>query len=164
MSLYDSNAAELAPTISTATSSHAFASSLPRESGNRERQMHDRRRIAGNDRREIGRNIRCEAFTITQAEYTKRVQRAMHEEAGDGPGKAKRIAVKLECNEKTVQNWLDGKTTPSGILDRRALNKLPIYAALMREIAAMELDLDPRLQAKYQELHRLTLELANGGA
>jgi hypothetical protein len=101
---------------------------------------------------------------MTQAEYTKRIQRAMHDEAGDGPGKAKRIAVKLECNEKTVQNWLDGKTTPSGILDRRALNKLPIYAAIVREIAAMEADLDPRLQAKYQELHRLTLELANGGA
>lgn len=125
---------------------------------------HDRQRFARNDRRETGRNVRAEAFTITQDEYTQRVQRAMHEEAGDGPGKAKRLAKKLECNQKTVQNWLDGKTTPSGILDRRALNKLPIYAALAREIAALELALDPRLQAKYQELHLLTLELAAGGS
>lgn len=163
MSLYDYSA-ESAATQTAEMSSHAFASSLSGESLRGKTVTHNRSDIARNDRRETGRNIRCEAFTITQAEYTKRVQRAMHAEAGDGPGKAKRIATKLECNEKTVQNWLDGKTTPSGILDRRALNKLPIYAAIVREIAAMEADLDPRLQAKYQELHRLTLELANGGA
>jgi hypothetical protein len=40
------------------------------------------------------------------------------------------------------------------------MNRLPAYAALKREIAAMETNIDPRLQAKYQELHRLTLELA----
>ncbi len=163
MSLYQSASADFAATSSAEISTHAFASSLSRESLRGQTVTHDRRNIARNDRREIGRNIRCEAFTITQAEYTRRVAEAMHADAGPGPGKAKRIATLVECNEKTAQNWLDGKTTPANILDRRALNRLPSYAALAREIAAMESDLDPRLQAKYQELHRLTLELANGG-
>jgi hypothetical protein len=85
---------------------------------------------------------------------------AFRAHVGDRPGGAKVIAEEVECSPKTAQSWLDGESTPAGILDLRALNRIPAYAALKREIAAMETVLDPRLQAKYQELHRLTLELA----
>ncbi len=103
------------------------------------------------------------AFNITHAAYLRLVQGAMQEEAAGRPGAAKYIAAKLACSPKTAQSWLDGQTAPSGILDCRAMTRLPAYAALKDEIAAMERELNPRLQAKYQELHRLTLELANGG-
>lgn len=93
------------------------------------------------------------------------VRAAMRDHVGGSrPGGAKVIAEDCECSEKTAQNWLDGKAAPSGILDLRAMHAIPAYDALKREIAALERNLDPRLQAKYQELHRLTLELANGGA
>lgn len=88
--------------------------------------------------------------------------RSFREFVGDRPGGAKVIAEEVECSPKTAQSWLDGESTPAGILDLRALARVPNYAALKREIAQMETTLHPRLQAKYQELHRLTLELANG--
>lgn len=106
------------------------------------------------------------AFEITHGDYLKLVSEAMRAEAGNRPGKAKYIAEKVQCSPKTAQSWLDGESAPAGILCARAMNKLPYYAALKREIAGMEEDggIDPRLQAKYQELHRLTLELADGKA
>lgn len=120
----------------------------------------NRERVSRNNRRQSGRNVR--AYTITQLEYQARVQGAMREYVGPGPGGAKKIASEIECNEKTAQNWLDGKTTPSGILDLRAMNAIPTYAALKREIAGMETDMDPRVQAKLHELYRMTLQLADG--
>lgn len=118
----------------------------------------NRRKSAGNYPANDTRDI--PAFSITHGDYLKLVRGAMRQEAGDRPGAAKFIAARIECSPKTAQSWLDGETAPSGILDCRAMNRLPAYAALKREIAAMETDMDPRLQAKYQELHRLTLELA----
>jgi hypothetical protein len=117
-----------------------------------------REKIAGNILPDSDGNVL--AFKITHREYLNRVAEAMRAEAGSGPGAAKKIAEKIECSDKTTRSWLEGKTAPSGIYDCRAMNRLPAYAALKREIAAMETNIDPRLQAKYQELHRLTLELA----
>lgn len=105
-------------------------------------------------------NGRARAFRLTQKEWRVLSSGAWRQFAGNRPGAAKFIAEEIECSPKTAQSWLDGDSTPAGILDLRAMNKNPIYAALKRQIAAMESDLDPRLQAKYAELHRLTLELA----
>lgn len=102
------------------------------------------------------------AFRVTQREWRELSSQAWHDFAGNRPGAAKFIAEEIECSPKTAQSWLDGESTPAGILDMRAMSRNPIYAALKREIAGMQTDLDPRLQAKYQELHRLTLELAGG--
>lgn len=120
--------------------------------------MHDRSKIARNDRRDLARNVR--AYTITQGDWLKLTQIAMRDHVGNSPGGAKKLASELECSEKTAQNWLDGKTSPSGILDLRAMHAIPEYAALKREIAAMETDMDPRLQAKLMELYRMTVQLA----
>jgi hypothetical protein len=122
--------------------------------------MRNRERRAGNYPAKDTRDI--PAFSITHGDWLKRVSEAMHQEAGTRPGKAKYIAELVECSPKTAQSWLDGETAPAGILDLRAMNRLSVYAALKREIAAMETGMDPRLQAKYDELHRLTLELADG--
>ena len=119
---------------------------------------HSRKRFSGNSPAQDTRNI--PAFSITQGDWLKLVSEAMHEDTGNRPDKAKYLAGKLQCSWKTTKSWLDGDTAPSGILDLRAMNRIPAYAALKREIAAMETDMDPRLQAKYAELHRLTLELA----
>lgn len=119
---------------------------------------HDRGRISGTFTARMGRNV--PAFEITHGDYLKKVQKAFRIHAGNRPGAAKEIASELECSDKAVKSWLDGRTAPSGVLCCRAMNRIPAYAALKREIAAMETDMDPRLQAKYQELHRLTLELA----
>lgn len=103
------------------------------------------------------------AFRLTQREWRLLSSGAFREHTKGKAKPAHVIADELECSPKTAQSWLDGDSTPAGILDLRAMQAIPAYAALKREIAAMETTLDPRLQAKYQELHRLTLELANGG-
>lgn len=123
---------------------------------------HDRKFSSGNSLAKDARNI--PAFSITQGDWLKRVSKAFREHAGNRPGAAAAIAAELECSEKTVKSWLDGKTAPANILDLRAMARIPAYDALKREIAAMETGLDPRLQAKYAELHRMTLELAGAGA
>lgn len=120
--------------------------------------VHNREKMAGNFRANSAR--KCPAFEITHGDYLKLVQDRMRQFAGHGPEAAKKISQVIECSPKTARSWLDGETAPSGILDLRAMNKIPAYAALKNEIAAMESNLDPRLQAKYHELHRLTLELA----
>jgi len=104
-------------------------------------------------------NGRPRAFRVTQREWRLLSSAAFREHVGDRPGGAKVISEAIECSPKTAQSWLDGESTPAGILDLRAMSAVPAYAALKREIAAMEMGLDPRLQAKYQELHRLTLQL-----
>lgn len=114
---------------------------------------------AGNFSAESGRP---RAFRMTQREWRIETSRAFREFVGNRPGGAKVIADAVECSPKTAQSWLDGESTPAGILNLRAMNAVPAYAALTREIAAMESTMDPRLQAKYQELHKLTLELAGG--
>jgi hypothetical protein len=108
-------------------------------------------------------NTKGRAFRLTQKEWRNLSRQAFRAHTKGLSKPARVIADQLDCSPKTAQSWLDGDSTPSGILDLRAMNCIPAYAALKREIAAMETALDPRLQAKYQELHRLTLELANGG-
>lgn len=121
-------------------------------------EMRNSEKVAGNNlSAEIGRP---RAFRLTQREWRMLSSRAFREFAGDRAGAAKMIADEVECSAKTAQSWLDGESTPAGILDLRALARIPTYAALKREVAQMETTMDPRLQAKYQELHRLTLELA----
>lgn len=117
-----------------------------------------RERISGNILSGFARD--CPAFEITHGDWLKRSSRAFRDHVGDGPGGAKKLASALECSDKTTKSWLDGKTAPSGILNLRAMNRIPAYAALQREIAAMQSDMDPRLQSKIAELHRMTLALA----
>lgn len=158
------------------TSSESFASAateawanrgLNNQSSKSSSSVHSSEGISNmrNTEKDAGNNLsadngRPRAFRLTQREWRMLSSAAFREFTGDRPGAAKAIADEVECSAKTAQSWLDGESTPAGILDLRALARIPTYAALKRQIAAMETDMDPRLQAKYQELHRLTLELA----
>lgn len=130
-------------------------------------EMANRQSDAGNFSGLNGGNLSAEnakprAFHLTQREWRSLSSQAFRAHVGDRPGGAQALADEIECSPKTAQSWLDGESTPAGILDLRAMARIPAYAALKREIAAMETTMDPRLQAKYQELHRLTLEIAGG--
>lgn len=122
--------------------------------------MHKRERITGDFRASDTRNI--PAFEITQGDWLRESSKAFREHTGDRPGAAKALAAEIECSDKTTRSWLAGETAPSGILDLRAMNRIPAYAALKRRLAAQEAAMDPRVQATIQELHRMTLDLAGG--
>lgn len=102
------------------------------------------------------------AFEITHGDWLGQSARAFREHTGDRPGAAKELAGELECSDKTTRSWLAGETAPSGILDLRAMARIPEYAALKRRLAAQESAMDPRVQETIQQLHRMTMELAGG--
>lgn len=87
------------------------------------------------------------AFSITQLELTSRVQRVMREFAGNENAVA-HLSSALECSPGTAKNYLEGRTTPQGIHDARAMAVVPGYLALKAELAGLQMALDPRHQAK----------------
>lgn len=122
----------------------------------------DRMSFRGNSSREFRakdtRNI--PAFELTQGDWLRQSAKAFRAHTGERPGAAKELAAELECSDKTTRSWLAGETAPSGILDLRAMARIPAYAALKRKLAAQESQMDPRVQATIQELHRMSLQLA----
>jgi hypothetical protein len=106
------------------------------------------------------------AFNITQHELTERVQAVMREFAGNENAVAK-LSNALQCSPGTAKNYLEGKTTPQGIHDRRALAVIPGYLSLSMELAGLQQVLDPKHQAKMAELMRycaIQAEKIFGGA
>lgn len=93
------------------------------------------------------------AFTITQQEYTERVQARMRSYAGPNDA-AKKLARDLGCSIGTAKNYLEGRTTPSGIHDLRAMAVIPGYLSLKAELSGIEMALDPKHQAKVAEFMR----------
>lgn len=87
------------------------------------------------------------AFSITQLELTERVQRVMREFAGNENAVAK-VSMALQCSTGTAKNYLEGRTTPQGIHDARAMAAIPGYFSMKAELAGLQMALDPRHQAK----------------
>lgn len=121
---------------------------------------HIRENSAGDIPVKVARNI--PAYEITQGDWLKLSSTAFREHTGNRPGAAKELAGEIECSEKTTRSWLAGEAAPSGILDLRAMARIPAYAALKRKLAAQESAMDPRVQETIQELHRMTMQLAGG--
>jgi hypothetical protein len=94
------------------------------------------------------------AFSITQSDLTERCQKVMRAHVGNEENAAKRLARDLACSVGTAKNYLEGRTTPQGIHDARAMAVIPGYLALKAELAGLELALDPRHQAKMVEFMR----------
>jgi hypothetical protein len=110
----------------------------------------------------ISSKIRKElpAFNITQLELTERVQAVMREFAGNENAIGK-ITSALQCSDGTAKNYLEGKTTPQGIYDARALAVIPGYLSLKAELAGLEMALDPKHQVKVAEFMRYCQQAAD---
>lgn len=137
---------------------HAFQNRPSVHSTEGNFDMRNSEKAAGNNL--SANNGRPRAFRLTQRDWRMLSSGAFREHVGDRSGAAKALADEVECSPKTAQSWLDGESTPAGILDLRAMATIPAYAALKREVAAMEMDMDPRIQAKLMELYQMTMRLA----
>jgi hypothetical protein len=93
------------------------------------------------------------AFNITQHELTAKVQAVMRDFAGNENAISK-LSSALQCSDGTAKNYLEGKTTPQGIYDSRAMAVIPGYLSLKAELAGLEMALDPKHQAKMAEFMR----------
>jgi hypothetical protein len=106
------------------------------------------------------------AFNITQMELTERVQAVMRDFAGNENAIGK-LTNALQCSDGTAKNYLEGKTTPRGIYDARALAVIPGYLSLKAELAGLQMALDPKHQVKMTEFMRYCQQAADqifGGA
>lgn len=91
-----------------------------------------------------GRDTRLlPAYEITQGDWIRASQKAMQAHVGNDKSGAKLLADILECSPRTAENYLQGRTAPSGLHFLRALASIPEFQAEVRRLSAMQADRDP---------------------
>lgn len=90
-----------------------------------------------------GQRAKPLAFGITQLEWSERSSEAMRTHVGDDRHAAKKLSTILECSPRTAENFLLGRTTPSGIHFLRAYASIPEFTAEVRRLTRMEQSMDP---------------------
>lgn len=108
------------------------------------------RRSRGNLRGNSGNNS-GDAFTLTQGEWTDVASTAMRTHVGDDRHAVKRLANILECSPRTAENYLLGRTAPSGIHFLRAYQAIPEFTAEVRRLTHMEASQDPQFERDLAE-------------
>jgi hypothetical protein len=71
---------------------------------------------------------------------------AMRDHVGDDRHAAKRLGNILECSPRTAENFLLGRTTPSGIHFLRAYAMIPEFTAEVRRLTGMQQSQDPAFE------------------
>lgn len=83
------------------------------------------------------------AFELTQLSWQERASAAMRAHVGEDRHAAKKLSHLLECSPRTAENFLLGRTAPSGIHLLRAMAVITEFAAEVRRLTGMEASLDP---------------------
>lgn len=83
------------------------------------------------------------AFGLSQGQWQDASSAAMRAHVGNDRHAAKRLSNILECSPRTAENFLLGRTAPSGIHLLRAMAIIPEFAAEVRRLTGMEAALDP---------------------
>lgn len=105
------------------------------------------RRFRGDPRRNCNvQNAKPLAFGVTQLEWNELASNAMRAHVGDDRHATKRLSHILECSPRTAENYLLGRTTPSGIYFLRAYAMIPEFTAEIRRLTGMEASLDPAFE------------------
>lgn len=86
------------------------------------------------------------AFGITQRGWLDQSSAAMRAHVGDDRHAAKRLGNILECSPRTAENFLLGRTTPSGIHFLRAYAMIPEFTAEVRRLTNQQATQDPAFE------------------
>lgn len=70
----------------------------------------------------------------------------MRAHVGEDRHAAKRLGNILECSPRTAENFLLGRTTPSGIHFLRAYAMIPTFTAEVRRLTGMAASQDPAFE------------------
>ncbi|HYF35720.1 MAG TPA: hypothetical protein VD994_10550 [Prosthecobacter sp.] len=92
------------------------------------------------------------AFSITQAEYTKRTTGALRLAFINERMPVKRLAEVAQSSIATAKNWWEQRNPPEGLYQLRLLAAVPEYAAEVRRLTNMQANLDPEFE---RDLSRL---------
>lgn len=105
------------------------------------------RRVRGDIRRNShAQNAKPLAFELTQLAWQEAASKAMRDHVGEDRHAAKRLGNILECSPRTAENFLLGRTTPSGIHFLRAYAMIPEFTAEVRRLTGMAQSLDPAFE------------------
>lgn len=129
--------------------SSTSAEDTRKSSGNAGLNVRDvgHRQFRGNARGNFrGENVKPLAFELTQKGWSDTASAAMRAHVGDDRHAAKRLGNILECSPRTAENFLLGRTTPSGIHFLRAYAMIPEFTAEVRRLTGMAQSMDPTFE------------------
>lgn len=105
------------------------------------------RRVRGDTRlNNHAADVKPLAFGLTQKDWSDTASKAMRDHVGDDRHAAKRLGNILECSPRTAENFLLGRTTPSGIHFLRAYAMIPEFTAEVRRLTGMAQSMDPAFE------------------
>lgn len=96
-------------------------------------------------------------------EFTEICGDALYAAFGRMSAPIKRIAQVANVNERTAKNWWEKKCAPGPIHTLRLMAHVPEFQGRMRELAAMERDIDPDFQRAMADMVRLAQRHGFGG-
>ncbi len=101
------------------------------------------------------RDLRAPIDEIGTNDFTEICGDALYTAFGRFSAPIKRIAQVANVNERTAKNWWEKKCAPGPIHTLRLMAHVPEFQGRMRELTAMEADLDPELERSLMETIRL---------
>lgn len=81
-----------------------------------------------------------------QAQYQAVITGVLQSTFGPMRNPVKALAAAANTNIRTAENWLAGRCAPSGLPLLRLMAQVPELQATIRQLTAMESDLDPRFE------------------
>lgn len=100
---------------------------------------------------------------MSQRDFDMMVGDAIHEDLKDRRYPVQMLADAAGVNERTAKNWWERKCTPQGFHLSKLVTVFPTLQARYREVCAMEIEHNPLLQQKVNELVQTAMKLAGGG-
>jgi transcriptional regulator with XRE-family HTH domain len=97
---------------------------------------------------------RVPAFELTQAEWTEIIAEAIRAYMREENLSVKELARDIGCNDRTAENYVQGRTAPAGLHLLRCIAVIPSVEAEVRRISAMAGDCQPGADRAAMELMR----------
>lgn len=105
-----------------------------------------------------------EAFGLSTNEWNKISAAALNEHAETERLSAKEMAIKIGCNDRTLENYLQGRTAPSGVYFLKCLAAIPEFQSRVMRLCALERDCDPEAERARSDLIRAAQKYADAKA
>jgi hypothetical protein len=106
----------------------------------------------------------AEAFGLSTNDWNKISAQALNDHAAVERLSAKELAIKIGCNDRTIENYLQGRTAPSGVYFLKCLAAIPEFQSRVLRLCALERDCDPEAERARSELIRAAQKYADAKA
>lgn len=110
------------------------------------------------------RNFRVEdtrptSFSLTTKDWNNKFADALHRHMEAAEIGEKELANKLGCNDRTLENWLQARTSASGVDLLKCISVVPELASAVDEVCFMESEFDPDVERAKMDVVRMAWKL-----